>query len=291
MQAIPLPPEILETVFWYLDERSFFVSLLTCKQFWIVGSSRRNLLRQIKRIPGLRYGLEYLTTQQLFREFRRRAAQAAYGAEMLVDVKGCQTPRGSRHSLACMITCDLSSDATRVSLVSLLALPNQNGTIGIYKVTANDVSLVQTLSPRELFPIGLMIEVFALSFAPDGHLVVLCGHANYQCPCDKNPDLGQCLCLTTLESVCIYKAAIYELSELPFNYGMPDFSPSEFIPPILLPSAENRPTSIIMDTSRGSICVAWKSSFASRIASLSYVRRISDENGAYYPCFLAPHGL
>ena len=164
-EAIPLPPEVLELVFWHMELETFSTSLMTCKQFWVVGTSRRNLLRQIKRIPGFRHGLEDLSTQILFSEFRRRAANAACAAQISVDVYGRKAPVDSMLRLAQMGHIDKS--------LALLAIPNTNGTVGIYVASKGDMELTHTFLLESHVDVDHRVQIFAVCFSDAGDLAIL----------------------------------------------------------------------------------------------------------------------
>ena len=81
-----LPLEVFQLIAYHMDAATFFTSLLTCKYFLTSASeSRRNLLRHLNRLPGLQLGFDQLENVDLLKEFRKRAAESALGAETLAD--------------------------------------------------------------------------------------------------------------------------------------------------------------------------------------------------------------
>lgn len=85
-RLLSLPTEIFQFISWYMDVGTFFASFLTCRQFMIAARSKPLLLRHIHNIPGLRPGLEDLSTADLLDQFSKRAAESSYGAGVLADV-------------------------------------------------------------------------------------------------------------------------------------------------------------------------------------------------------------
>lgn len=49
--------------------------------------ARRIILHHLQNLPGLRLGLEHISTSQLWKLFRRRAAESLCGAGVLADIK------------------------------------------------------------------------------------------------------------------------------------------------------------------------------------------------------------
>ena len=80
-----------------MDAATFFTSLLTCHHFLTSALNRRNLLRHINNLPGIKLGLEEQHTPQLLREFRRRAAESGVGAGVLAG--RCIWEKGRGRSL------------------------------------------------------------------------------------------------------------------------------------------------------------------------------------------------
>lgn len=248
--SLPLPPEILELVFWHLDERSFFIALLTCKQFWVVGSSRRNLLRQILRIPGLRQGLKDLPARPLFQEFRRRALAAAFGANLWADVRGCQLPKGFSPSQSAFTT--LCTSASPPHRSALVACPNRNGTIDVYHILLDDIRLIKTLSLQDFSTPSHPREFHALAFSHLGDLAILYGN---------HKDA--------------YEVAIYHRKGDLHN---PDLVLSSASPPPVFDTCAKRPTSIAIGES-GTICINWSVPRIPERSQVTYVTPQLSEDG------------
>jgi hypothetical protein len=88
MLLIDLPPEILIIILDQLDPSSFAIAIRTCNTFR--NSALQNgkiLLKNLRRIPGVKEGLDELTKPELFTLFRRRAAQSLLGVGVLYDRK------------------------------------------------------------------------------------------------------------------------------------------------------------------------------------------------------------
>lgn len=85
-RLLTLPTEIFQGITWHMDVGTFFASLLTCRQVMKAAHSKRLLLRHINNIPGLRLGLEDLSTEGLLHQFSMRAAECGCGAGVLADV-------------------------------------------------------------------------------------------------------------------------------------------------------------------------------------------------------------
>lgn len=84
---LDLPLELLQLIALHLDVATFFTSLLTCKRFMDAANARPTILRHLQNIPGLRLGLEHLSTLRLFQLFRKRAAEGLCGAGVLANIK------------------------------------------------------------------------------------------------------------------------------------------------------------------------------------------------------------
>ncbi|KAI9700729.1 MAG: hypothetical protein M1836_002098 [Candelina mexicana] len=70
-----------------MDPGTFFVSTFVCHAMSeAASSSKRILLHQLATIPGIKLGLEDLSTKELFLCFRTRAARHLFGVDCLADV-------------------------------------------------------------------------------------------------------------------------------------------------------------------------------------------------------------
>ena len=170
---LALPPEILELIFWHMDESTFFISLRTCRQFAEAGSTRKNLLHQIRRIPGLRPGLEDLGKEGLRHACYRRAATSGCMAWVLADIRRCNLPLGtilSKSAFSANTSIEAGWNRTQNSR---LALANKNGTITIYSLADDDVKPVLTLDLRNPHDQDCSMLISALAFSRKGDLVVL----------------------------------------------------------------------------------------------------------------------
>ena len=81
-----LPPEILQAIFLLVTTPSLLELCQTCWTFFnIASSSRVVLLHHLRRIPGIKLGLEDVPTKQLFLLLRRRAAWSLFGINFHAD--------------------------------------------------------------------------------------------------------------------------------------------------------------------------------------------------------------
>ena len=100
-RLLNLPHEVFHLITYHMDAATFFTSLLTCKYFLASASeSRRNLLRHLNRLPGLKLGFDQLTNVRLLEEFKKRAAESALGAEVLAEKFIWKKERGRTLSTA-----------------------------------------------------------------------------------------------------------------------------------------------------------------------------------------------
>ena len=158
-----------------MDEGTFFIALQTCRQFFEAGSTRKNLLRQVRRLPGMRPGLEDLHGVDLRRKSRQRASKSGCMAMVLADIWNCRLPSEA------MPPKSVFSTSSSRDEMSQLALANDNGTIDLYNLANDDVRQPLTLrlrihNDRQHFP-----QIAALAFSPRGHLLVLHGQGEYIC--------------------------------------------------------------------------------------------------------------
>ena len=168
MMLLDLPAEILQTIAWHMDPGTFFVSLLTCRAIYDAAKCRRNVLRHLHRIPGLRLGLEDLTTADLLLRFRKRAAAGLYGGGILADITR-YAPVDNWNSISNAV---FSSGAP-----AQLATVHESAIVNIYELTADHVRLKAELriQSRE-DPGDLEIEVLKIAFSSTRDLAVLYGH-------------------------------------------------------------------------------------------------------------------
>ncbi len=161
-----LPAEILQTIAWHMDPATFFVSLLTCKTMYNAASYRLNTLRQLHSIPGLRLGLEDLTTSELLLQFRKRAAASLCGAGVLANV----TRYVPRDSISGFSKTVFSSGTP-----AQFATADGSAIVKIYELTADHVRLKAELQiqPREDAGNHEIMEVLKMAFSSTRDLAVL----------------------------------------------------------------------------------------------------------------------
>lgn len=157
-----LPLEVFQTIIWYMDAGTFFASLLTCKQFLKAAQCKPNLLRHLYNIPGLRLGLEDLSTSELQLQFRKRAAESGCAAGVLADVT-----RFSQTSQISLSNATFSpASPSQPGSHAHLATVHDGGIIHIYDLGKHHVRLKAELliGPEDGNPHRL--EVFGLAFSP-----------------------------------------------------------------------------------------------------------------------------
>ena len=168
LMLLDLPAEILHTIAWHMDPGTFFVSLLTCKTIYDAAKYRRNVLRHLHSIPGLRLGLEDLTTADLFLRFRKRAAASLCGGGILADITR-YAPVDSCNSISNAV---FSSGAP-----AQLATVYESAIVHIYELTADHVRLeAELLIQSREDSCDFEIEVLKLAFSSTRDLAVLYGH-------------------------------------------------------------------------------------------------------------------
>ena len=212
---LPLPLEILELIFWHMDESTFFISLWTCRQFVEAGSTRKNLLHQVHRLPGLRPGLGDLCNEDLRSECCRRASRSGCMAWILANIRRCDLPSGTMLSRSVFSTDTYFKACWNRSEDFQLALANRNGTITIYSLANEDVRPTLTLDLPNLYGRVHSPEISTLAFSQKGDLVVLhepgknvCDHDNKENYHYNIPDPGlPCTCRTrkTYELTTFYR--------------------------------------------------------------------------------------
>ncbi|KAL9608924.1 MAG: hypothetical protein Q9167_006264 [Letrouitia subvulpina] len=159
-RLLELPPEVLQTTMYHMDPATFYISLLSCKTLFQTAKSKRILLRQLSRLPGLRLGLENLSLDELFLRFRRRAAESLCGAAVQANVS-------TYHSLPSLATAVFSPESSQLAGISA----EWGSIISIYKLTEDDVVRKVELHPMEN---PQRWQVVKMAFSRSSDLAVLC---------------------------------------------------------------------------------------------------------------------
>lgn len=168
LMLLQLPPEILQTIAWHMDPGTFFVSLLACKTIYDAAKYRRNLLRHLHSIPGLRLGLEDLTTADLLLRFRKRAAASLCGAGVLADIS-----RYARADSVNSISMAVFSSGTPAQFATV----HDPATVNVYELTAEHVRLKAELRIQSREDAGdHEMEVLKIAFSSTRDLAVLYNH-------------------------------------------------------------------------------------------------------------------
>ncbi|KAI9786742.1 MAG: hypothetical protein M1816_007813 [Peltula sp. TS41687] len=89
LSFLDLPVEVLERIFYFLDPDTVYGALLTCKELRdVIKSSKKVLARQLHLLPGENTSIATLTTAELLKVFRTRAAHSLCCASLF-----CSTVR------------------------------------------------------------------------------------------------------------------------------------------------------------------------------------------------------
>lgn len=169
-----LPSEVLERIFWSMDESTFFISLYVCRKFLEAGSTRKNLRLQVRRLPGLHAELEYLRGIVFRTECQKVASTSGCTASILADIAKTAFPDGtlisrsviSRHPSALWYQGALATDI-------YMALANEDGTIKIYSLADRDVRHVLILALDTFDAWNRPTKIARLAFSAEGDLLVL----------------------------------------------------------------------------------------------------------------------
>ena len=192
LNILDLPNEVAERIFWHMDEGTFFISLQACRHFLEAGSTGKNLQRQVRRLPGLRSGLQNLHGDEFRRECRDRAFKSGCMAWAFADVSLCQLPSGTIMSKSVFFMDTSIEQHQSACTDAWLAVANDNGTISIYSLADNDVRQSLTLNLNTSQNWDRSTRVSALAFSSKGHLVVLQEQNEYVCESKSEGDLHCC---------------------------------------------------------------------------------------------------
>jgi hypothetical protein len=81
-----LPPELLAEILRFTNPSTFYILTQVAPFLAVTASSKSLLLYQLDALPGLKYGLEDLTLQELRSCFRERAAKSLCGIDALANI-------------------------------------------------------------------------------------------------------------------------------------------------------------------------------------------------------------
>ena len=180
MMLLHLPPEILQAIAWHMDPGTFFVSLLTCKTIYDAAKDRRNLLRHLHSIPGLRLGLDDLSTADLLMRFRKRAAASLCGAAVLADI--ARYAPADNNSQISKSVFSAGTHGTPAQLATVY----ESMFVRIYELTADHVRLKAELRIISREDVGHPdLEVLKIAFSSTRDLAVLYRHR--RAPTDVSP--------------------------------------------------------------------------------------------------------
>ncbi|KAI9721103.1 MAG: hypothetical protein M1812_002584 [Candelaria pacifica] len=141
MLLLDLPIELLQHVLCQMEPGTFFVSTFVCHAMLeAASSSKRILLHHLAAIPGIKLGLEDLSTKELFLCFRTRAARHLFGVDCLADVtRYCSGDR--RMNVTSSI---FNTEANHYQL----AVVGQGGpSIGLYRLEGDNPTFETDLRP------------------------------------------------------------------------------------------------------------------------------------------------
>ncbi len=161
-----LPLELLQLIAWHMDPPTFYTSLLTCKKIMHAAECRRNVLRHLQRLPGIRLGLKDVPTPQLLSMFRKRAARSLCGAGVLADVKTYAPVRSS---------VSLTKAVFSSGYPAHLATAQDHHIVNVYDLSSTSVRLKAELEsclhhPTEEF---VDYEVVKMAFSADRDIAIL----------------------------------------------------------------------------------------------------------------------
>lgn len=142
LHLLQMPREILQLICHHVEVDAFFVALQTCKAFAQAGRSRNLLLRQLGGIPGIRPGLEDLSTEVLLDEFLSRAKRNCVAAAVLADITLYSAFDGSSLARA------VFSSTCREHQPRMAAVDGSD-TMLVYELRRNSVTLKLKLWPSD----------------------------------------------------------------------------------------------------------------------------------------------
>ena len=158
---LDLPLEVFQTITWHMDVGTFFTSLLTCKHFLAAGQSRRNIFKHLNKLPGLRLGLDDLTTPDLLLLFRKRAAESGCAA-VLADITRYRPAPRTTVSNAVFSPANLSQPGSLAQLATI----HGDGILRIYDLAKHHVRLKAELHIRPEDENDSRIQILKISFSP-----------------------------------------------------------------------------------------------------------------------------
>ena len=159
---LELPLEIFQLITRYLDPATFYSSLLTCRHFLEAAQCRPIIIRHLSGLPGLRLGLDDLSTTELLLHYRKRAAESACAAGILADVtKYQQTSRASLFSAVFS-----PANVLEASSKAHVATVHNGGIIQIYALGEDYVRLKTELHIRPEDGDDTRMEIVKMAFAP-----------------------------------------------------------------------------------------------------------------------------
>ncbi|KAL6718316.1 hypothetical protein ACLMJK_004405 [Lecanora helva] len=170
---LSLPPEVLQTITRHMDASTFFVSLLTCKHLFKAADCRPNVIKHLYNLPGLRLGLDEISTTDLLLHFRKRAAESGCAAGALADIALYgQTSRTSLRNAA-FSPANPANPGTQAQLATV----HDGGIIHVYDLGKHQVRLKAELHIRPEDGDDRRMQVARMAFAPGSRdLAVLYRH-------------------------------------------------------------------------------------------------------------------
>ena len=179
---LSLPLEVFQTVARHMDVGTFYASLFTCKYFLKAGECRPNILRHLYHLPGLRLGLDDLSTSDLLRQFRKRAAESGCASSVLANVSKYQ--QTSFTSLTSAVFAPANpTQPDYPDRQARLATIHDRGIIMVYDLLEDQVRLKKELHIRPEDGDQRSIEIVKMAFASGSHdLAVLYRHRPTRLP-------------------------------------------------------------------------------------------------------------
>ena len=159
---LDLPLEVFQLITRYMDAATFYTSLLTCQYFLKAAKCRPNVIQHLYNLPGLRLGLDELSTSDLLLQYRKRAAESGCAAGTLADVTKYQQTSQTSLSNAAFSPANVPQPASQAHVATV----HDGGTIQIYDLGKHHVRLKVELHIRPEDNNESRMEIVKMAFAP-----------------------------------------------------------------------------------------------------------------------------
>ncbi len=160
---LSLPLEVFQIIIRHMDAGTFYASLLTCRHFLKAARCKPNIKRHLYSLPGLRLGLDDVSTSALLLQFRRRAAESGCAAGVLADVTRYQQTSRTSLSNAVFSPADPSHSGGQ----AYVATVHNGGIVHVYDLGNRHVRLKAELHVRPQDGNDGRMEIVKMAFAPE----------------------------------------------------------------------------------------------------------------------------